>query len=95
MRLFDAEGRRLYLTEEERRAFVLAAAKAPREVRTFCGVLHATGCRVSEALALTPDAVDLSAGSVSTHAKPDGVRYTASSAYAASSMASAQLARRR
>ena len=42
MRLFDAEGRRLYFTEEERRAF-LAAAKAPREVRTFCGTLHATG----------------------------------------------------
>src|SRR3712207_3864255 len=54
MRLFDAEGRRLYLTEEERRVFVLAAAKAPREVRTFCGVLHATGCRISEPLALTP-----------------------------------------
>jgi integrase/recombinase XerD len=46
MQLFD--------TEEERRAFVAAAAKAPREVRTFCAVLHATGCRVSEALALTP-----------------------------------------
>ena len=52
MQLFDAEGRRLYVTEEERRAFVAAAAKAPREVRTFCGVLHATGCRISEALAL-------------------------------------------
>src|SRR3954468_11088802 len=34
MQLFDAEGRRLYVTEEERRAFVAAAAKAPREVRT-------------------------------------------------------------
>jgi hypothetical protein len=51
MQLFDAEGRRLYCTEEERRAF--AAAKAPREVRTFCGTLHATGCRISDALALT------------------------------------------
>jgi integrase/recombinase XerD len=60
MRLFDAEGHRLHLTEEERRAFVLAAAKAPREVRTFCGVLHATGCRISEALALTPRQLDLS-----------------------------------
>jgi integrase len=60
MRLFDAEGRRLYLTEEERRAFLAAAAKAPREVRTFCGVLHATGCRVSEALALTAGSIDLS-----------------------------------
>ena len=60
MQLFDAEGRRLYFTEDERRAFVAAAAKAPREVRTFCGVLHATGCRISEALALTPQQVDLS-----------------------------------
>src|SRR3712207_312330 len=60
MRLFDAKGRRLYFTEEERRAFVAAAAKATREVRTFCGVLHATGCRISEALALTPRQLDLS-----------------------------------
>src|SRR3954447_5881609 len=52
MQLYDAEGRRLYLTEDERRAFIAAAAKAPHEVRTFCGVLHATGCRISEALAL-------------------------------------------
>jgi integrase len=59
MQLFDAEGRRLYVTEEERRAFV-AAAKAPREVRTFCSVLHATGCRISEALALTGQQIDLS-----------------------------------
>ena len=58
--LFDAQGRRLYLTEEERRAFLQAASKAPREVRTFCAVLHGTGCRVSEALALTQDRVDLS-----------------------------------
>ena len=53
MRLSDAEDRRLYFTEEERRAFVVAAAKAPREVRTFCGALHATGYRISEALTLT------------------------------------------
>src|SRR3954451_9020334 len=59
MQLFDAEGRRLYVTEDERRAFV-AAAKAPREVRTFCSVLHATGCRISEALALTGQQIDLS-----------------------------------
>src|SRR4028118_1604174 len=59
MQLFDAEGRRLYCTEEERRAFVAAAAKAPREVRTFCGTLHATGCRISEALALTARGVGL------------------------------------
>src|SRR3954454_19932624 len=60
MQLFDAEGRRLYVTEEGRRAFVAAAAKAPRDVRTFCSVLHATGCLISEALALTPQQIDLS-----------------------------------
>src|ERR1044071_1920004 len=60
MQLYDAEGRRLYLTEDERRAFVAAASKTSREVRTFCGVLHATGCRISEARALTADRIDLS-----------------------------------
>ena len=59
MSLFDASGRRLYFTEDERRAFLAAAAKAAREVRSFCGTLHYTGCRVSEALALTPERVDL------------------------------------
>ena len=37
---------------------VAAATKAPREVRTFCGVLHATGCRIPEALAPTAERVD-------------------------------------
>jgi site-specific recombinase XerD len=62
MQLFDAEGCRLYLTEDERSAFV--AAKASREVRTFCGVLHATGCRISEALTLTPQQINLSGRAV-------------------------------
>jgi len=60
MELYDPQGRRLYLTAEERRAFLAAAKDAPREVRTFCLVLHDTGCRISEALALTPRSVDLS-----------------------------------
>jgi integrase/recombinase XerD len=60
MQLFDAEGRRLYCTEEERRAFLAAAARGPREVRTFCATLQATGCRISEALALTARQIDLS-----------------------------------
>ena len=54
MRLHDAQGKRLYLTADERVAFLAAAAKAARPVRTLCGVLHTIGCRVSEALALTP-----------------------------------------
>jgi integrase/recombinase XerD len=59
MQLYDPTGRRLYLTPEERAAFMATARKAPREVRTFCAVLHDTGCRISEALALTPERVDL------------------------------------
>ena len=57
--LFDDQGRRLYLTAEERDAFLDAAARAPRQVRTFCSLLHFTGCRLSEALAVTPRRVDL------------------------------------
>jgi integrase/recombinase XerD len=60
MALVDQKGRRLYFTQEERRAFSDAAAKAPREVRSLCSVLLHTGCRISEALALTPQRIDLS-----------------------------------
>ena len=54
-----AQGKHLYLTAGERVAFLAAATKVARPVRTLCGVLHTTGCRVSEALALTPEHVDL------------------------------------
>jgi integrase/recombinase XerD len=64
MQLHDARGKRLYLTADERAAFLAAAAKAARPVRTLCGVLHATGCRVSEALALAPEHVDLTGRAV-------------------------------
>lgn len=57
--LFDTEGQRLYLTTDERQAFLEAAAKASREERSFCEVLHFTGCRISEGLALTPALVDM------------------------------------
>lgn len=64
MRLYDAAGHRKYLTAEERRAFLAAAEKAARPVRTLCLVLAYTGCRVSEALALTADRIDLEAGTI-------------------------------
>ena len=35
MQLYDPEGRRLYFTESERRAFLQAVARASREVRSF------------------------------------------------------------
>ena len=62
--LFDQEGQRKYLTARERKAFLAAAEHASREVRTLCMVLTFTGCRLSEALALTADRVDLDARTV-------------------------------
>ena len=49
------------VTTAERAAFLSAAEEAPREVRTLCGLLAHTGCRLSEALWLTADRVDLRA----------------------------------
>src|ERR1700726_2483556 len=45
----------------QRKALLSAAAKAHREVRSFCSVLCYTGCRVSEACALTGKSIELSA----------------------------------
>ncbi len=59
MAFIDQHGNRLYLTAEERKAFLHAASSASKEVLTFCTILHDTGCRISEALALTPKAIDL------------------------------------
>jgi integrase len=58
--LFDPQGKRLYLSADEREAFYQAARNHDkREVRTLCHTLHITGCRISEALELTPDRIDL------------------------------------
>jgi integrase len=62
--LFASDGKRLYLTADERTAFIDTAQKANRGVRTFCTVLAFTGCRVSEALALTPERIDFSGRTV-------------------------------
>lgn len=64
MLLHDPQGKRLYLTADERRAFMAAASRAARPVRTFCAVLHDSGCRISEALALTPERIDLTGQAV-------------------------------
>ena len=57
MRLWDAEGRRLYLTATERARFLAAALHESREDRLFCQVLHYSGCRPSEASELTPQRI--------------------------------------
>lgn len=62
MQLYDAQGRRKYLTAE-RRAFLAAAEKAPGVVRTLCLMLAYTGCRISEALVLNAHRIDIDAQS--------------------------------
>jgi integrase len=64
MRLYDTQGHRLYLTGSERDAFRRAAENASRDVRTYCHTLLYTGCRPSEALALTANRVDFQAQAV-------------------------------
>ncbi len=58
MSLINAKGERLYLTAGEREAFLKTAKAQIREVRAFCTVIHDTGCRISEALALKPSNID-------------------------------------
>ncbi|HEY4359701.1 MAG TPA: tyrosine-type recombinase/integrase [Bryobacteraceae bacterium] len=62
MRLYNDAGQRKYLTPEERSRFLCAAKESARDVRVFCEILAHTGCRVSEALALTGGRIDLGAG---------------------------------
>ena len=60
--LFTSAGERKYLTVSELEKFIAAAEQHERgEVRTLCLVLAYSGCRISEALALRTDRVDLSA----------------------------------
>ncbi len=57
-RLFSPEGQRLFFNEEERRAFIRSAGRAPETTQTFCALLHYTGCNFTEALNLTAAQVD-------------------------------------
>lgn len=62
--LYNKRGKRLYLTLDEREAFFEVSKTQPSEVRTLCQLLYYTGCRVSEALNLTADRVDIAAGEI-------------------------------
>jgi len=63
MSLHSSRGRK-YLNTSERRRFLEAAQHAPPLIRAFCLVLTWSGCRISEALALTPLSIDLDSGVV-------------------------------
>lgn len=61
--LYSASGQRKYLTEDERARFIAAAQRCPRaNIRTLCLTLAWTGCRISEALAITPPSIECAEG---------------------------------
>jgi len=63
--LSTIDGKRKYCTLEEQERFLLASSQHERpEVRTFCDTLAFTGCRISEALELTPERIDVSAKAI-------------------------------
>ena len=64
MRLFSPKGQRLYITKEERVRFLAALDTEDPKERMFCYMLYYTGCRPSEALALTPQRILLNESSV-------------------------------
>jgi integrase len=62
--LYDANGRRKYLTGGEWARFLGAAAQYEPHTRALCRVLAYTGCRISEALALTRTRLDTETGRI-------------------------------
>jgi integrase/recombinase XerD len=64
MTLHTAVGARKYLNAAERQRFAAAADTMPPEPRAFCLLLMWSGCRISEALAVTPTAIDREAGTI-------------------------------
>lgn len=62
--LFDNEGQRKYLCAREGQRFLAIVETADPETRAFCRLLAYTGCRISEALAVTPRRLDVEAGRV-------------------------------
>ncbi|NJB38126.1 site-specific integrase [Croceivirga sp. JEA036] len=55
MRIFDQEGNRLYLNQKEIQQFLKTAKQKNAKIRTLAETLTYTGCRLSEALAITPE----------------------------------------
>lgn len=55
-------GERKYLNKEERQLFKQAIQYLKPAVKTYCGMLYYTGCRLSEALEVNPNALDFSEG---------------------------------
>lgn len=57
--VFDPHGRRKYLNQSEIRCFLAHARQYDLHTLSFCWLMTETGCRISEALALTRENIDL------------------------------------
>jgi integrase/recombinase XerD len=64
MTLHTVAGARKYLNVAERQRFAAAVETLSPEPRAFCLLLMWSGCRISEALAVTPLAIDREGGTV-------------------------------
>ncbi len=64
LELYDAHGGRKYLCARELSRFLAAAAQSDESTRLLCSLIAYSGCRVSEALALTADRLDADTGRV-------------------------------
>jgi integrase/recombinase XerD len=62
--LMNGDGRRKYLCASELPRFLGAANKADVAIKLFCHLLAFTGCRISEALSVTPLHLDAETGRV-------------------------------
>jgi integrase/recombinase XerD len=63
--MFDRQGHRKYLNSGERRAYLRGIEREPNaRRRAFCLTLYYTGCRISEALSLTVERIDLAGKAV-------------------------------
>ncbi|MCW2387184.1 integrase [Sphingobium sp. B11D3B] len=62
--LLNERGKRKYVTRQERDKFVEASYTFHHDIADFCMLLAATGCRISEALSLTPAHFDFKLGVV-------------------------------
>ncbi len=59
--VYNRQGQRKYLTQSETRSFLVAARDRDGAVQSFCWMMAVTGCRISEALALSEKSIDFEA----------------------------------
>lgn len=59
MSIYDEKGNRKYLTASEREQFLTASEHESPDKRVLCRLLHDTGCRLTEALELSPNRINV------------------------------------